>query len=454
MYNIQKAVSRLPFAPKAKEVEITDIKRGLATFAPRPDAPVSFAALRDALKRAGYALASAEIGVAGTLRRGDAGWTLVADRSAQTFDLDTAALNQQELQDGRRVEAVGDWKTAGEGRDARETIKANSISAPAAPADEAKPRRAANGLRGNLFTITAASYARDESEQPSSHEEETRPASPAPAPIRTTSPGLTVYGGGAVTPRFTFTRQRLGGLEVGRQTLSVNVSYTPTPRLQLEAEAGVTRTSYREGGSEGAHAGFGNLSVSGKYRFYRSVGEWGDRQAAARFGVELPTGSTRAPDAARLPRVSEFVRQQLSAVGGGLAAHGDLSYSQARGRLIFGGNVEGVLRSERAGFRTGHELRANTDLEFVIFPFDYRRPTGEVFALLETNFVRRGAGRVRGREVAGSGSTEFFLAPGLQYVATPRVVFEGSAQLPVARRGGGESLQTRAGLLVGVRYLF
>ena len=58
MFNIQKAVSRLPFAPKLKEIEITDIKNGLGVFTPKPGQAVSFAALKEALKKAGYTLAS------------------------------------------------------------------------------------------------------------------------------------------------------------------------------------------------------------------------------------------------------------------------------------------------------------------------------------------------------------------------------------------------------------
>ena len=34
MFNIQKAVGRLDFAPKQKEIEITDIKKGLGVFVP------------------------------------------------------------------------------------------------------------------------------------------------------------------------------------------------------------------------------------------------------------------------------------------------------------------------------------------------------------------------------------------------------------------------------------
>jgi hypothetical protein len=40
VYNIQKAVSRLEFAPKLKEIEVTDIQKGLGVFTPKSDKPV------------------------------------------------------------------------------------------------------------------------------------------------------------------------------------------------------------------------------------------------------------------------------------------------------------------------------------------------------------------------------------------------------------------------------
>jgi hypothetical protein len=69
VYNIQKAVSRLEFAPKLKEVHITDIKAGLGVFTPKPDKPVSFTALKHSLQKAGYTLDRADITVSGTLMR-------------------------------------------------------------------------------------------------------------------------------------------------------------------------------------------------------------------------------------------------------------------------------------------------------------------------------------------------------------------------------------------------
>ena len=52
MFNIQKAVSRLNFAPKISEIEITDIKNGVGVFTPKPEKAVSFAALKESLKAA------------------------------------------------------------------------------------------------------------------------------------------------------------------------------------------------------------------------------------------------------------------------------------------------------------------------------------------------------------------------------------------------------------------
>jgi len=92
--------------------------------------------------------------------------------------------------------------------------------------------------------------------------------------------------------------------------------------------------------------------------FTPKVEAWGDRQAGLRFGLELPTGKKSAPGDQQL-QAPEFVRQQLSPISGGLSPHADLTYSQAKGRFIFGANAEGVLRSKRDGFRMGRELRIN-----------------------------------------------------------------------------------------------
>ncbi len=416
MYNIQKAVSRLDYAPKLKEIELTDIKKGLGEFTPKPDKPVSFAALKATLKSAGYVLDAADITIAGTLDQEGESWVVTIKSSGQKFVLEGPVTG---LEAGSAIEITGDWKTTGKGNSAREVIT---------------PAKKLQASRHRDFSFIQATFVEDLPE----------------APIRVTSPGLTVYKGGAITPRVYFIRQHLGALKVNRQMVDVSLSYTPLSTLQLEAEVPISRTSFDDGATSGSGVGLGNVSVWTKYRFFREVKTYGDRQAAVRFGLELPTGKKDAPSL----NAPAFVRQQLTPINGGLSPHFDLAFSQAGGRFIFGGNAEAIFRTERDGFRLGHEQRLSTDLEYVLLPREYKKPGGELFLILETTFVHRGTGRLNSTPVADSKATEYYLAPGLQYAARPRFVVEGSVQFPVVRNTGMLALRTDVNVLLGVKYLF
>jgi len=420
VYNIQKAVSRLDYAPKLKEIELTDITKGLGEFTPKPDKPVSFAALKATLKSAGYVLDAADITIAGTLEQESESWVVTVKASGQKFVLEGPNAVTG-LEAGAAIEITGDWKTVGKGNIAREVIT---------PGKKTQASRTSSDFR--FIPATFVSVEEDE------------------APIRVTSPGLTVYKGGAITPRVYFIRQHLGSLKVNRQMVDVSLSYTPLSTLQLEAEVPISRTSFHDGVTSGSNVGLGNISVWTKYRFFREVKTYGDRQAAARFGLELPTGKKDAPSL----NAPAFVRQQLTPINGGLSPHLDLAFSQAGGRFIFGGNAEAIFRTERDGFRLGHEQRLSTDLEYVLLPREYKKPGGELFLILETTFVHRGTGRLNSTPVADSKATEYYLAPGLQYAARPRFVVEGSVQFPVVRNTGMLALRTDVNVLLGVKYLF
>lgn len=433
-------MSRLDYAPKLKEIELTDIKKGLGVFTPKPDKPVSFAALKATLKSAGYKLDAADITVAGTLHKEGDAWIVVVKPSGQKFVIEgpNAANVTAGAEDGAEVEIDGDWTTAGKGADAREVI---------APAKKNLASRSQTSNDLQLARFVAAKFTLDRNTGDLD-------AEPQPvAPIRVTSPGLTVYKGGAITPRLYLIRQHLGPLKVNRQVIDVSLSYTPSPRLQLEAEVPISRTSFDDGLTSGSSVGLGNITVWSKYRFFREVKTYGDRQAAVRFGLELPTGKKDAPTQTQV-NVPAFVRQQLTPINGGFAPHFDLAFSQAGGRFIFGGNAEVIFRAERDGFRMGHEQRLNTDLEYVLLPRDYQKPGGELFLILETTFVHRGTGRLNSAPVDGSKATEYYLAPGLQYAAQPRFVVEGSVQFPVIRNNGPLVLRTDVNVLLGVKYLF
>ncbi|HKY27597.1 MAG TPA: hypothetical protein VJM12_06590, partial [Pyrinomonadaceae bacterium] len=287
MYNIQKAVSRLDYAPKLKEIEITDIKKGLGVFTPKPDKPVSFAALKATLKDAGYTLDAADITVVGTLDKEGERWVVVAKTSGQKFVLEGPNVEKAiaGLEIGASFEINGGWKTLGQGSSAREAIT---------PVEKKKASHARSDSL--FFSFTAARFVlSDENDEPANTDLFGEAVMP-PAPIRVTSPGLTVFKGGAITPRLYLIRQSLGRLKVNRQVVAASISYTPSPHVQLEAEFPISRTSFREGATSGSGAGLGNITAWTKYRFFRQVKTYGDRQAAARFGLELPTGKKDTPD--------------------------------------------------------------------------------------------------------------------------------------------------------------
>lgn len=409
-------MSRLGYAPKRKDIQITDIKAGTGVFVPKSDKPVSFTALKSELKKAGYVLASAAITVSGKLAHEGEKWSIVTP-SGQRFALvDSADGLLKDAASGASVEVSGDWKAE---KDDTEVITLGSL--------KKLPRQALFKPRFNFSFF-----------------------GPTSAPIRVTSPGLTVYKGGAVVPRVFFIKQHLDDLEVRRQVLDLSVSYTPSPRVQLEIDVPVSRASFDDGLTDGSNTGLGNITFWTKYRFFRKVKTYGDRQAAMRFGLELPTGSKDAPSL----NAPDFVRQQLTPISGGLSPHFDISFSQAGGRFIVGGDAEAIVRSERDGFRMGHEVRVSTDSEYVLLPRKYDAPGGELFLILETTFVHRSNGKLSGSTVSGSKSTEYYLAPGLQYAAAPQLVLEGSFQFPVIRNTGPLVLKNAQNFLLGIRYLF
>ena len=419
---------------------------------PKPDKAVSFAALKQNLKKAGYALDSADITITGKLAKEADRWLLINESSGQKFLLESKTFEKFSLEPDSSFEVIGNWKAVGEGAAAQEVVELQSAKK-AADATKAKTAGSVKNTVDTEKSTVRLLNANFTGFSPSPILEEESEIKKPLAPIRTTSPGLTVYQGGAITPRLYFIRQHLGDLEVRRQILDLSVSYTPTTKLQLEAEIPFSRITFDDGERKGSGFGLGNVTLWGKYRFFRTVKTYGDRQAAFRFGLELPTGKKTAPNE-RDVNAPAFVREQLTPISGGLSPHFDVSFSQAGGRFIFGGNVEGILRTERNGFRLGNEIRVNTDFEYVLLPFDYAKPGKELFVILETSLIARGNGRLGGTKVPESSGTEFYISPGLQYAADPRFVVEGSVQIPVFHNSGAMMLRTDYNFLLGVRYLF
>lgn len=276
----------------------------------------------------------------------------------------------------------------------------------------------------------------------------------AAAPLRTPSPGTGVYHGLSVNGRFTLGEERSDdGPELAEAIAAVDVKYTPATSWSFTVTVlRVERTAKGRDRRETRLSGLGDVKLSGKYRFFRQLGRWRDRQAAFGFGVELPTGARRtlAADAALPLSLREAVQPGSDSTD----FFADLSYQQARGRHVQAAAVGYRRNGEGDGYRFGDEARLDLDAEAIVLPRKYEVPGHEVFALIEASFVHRGSDELHGARVPGTSRTELLLAPGLEYVATEQLALGISAAVPVVAHVDDDGLASRWQLLVEARYAF
>jgi hypothetical protein len=108
VHNITTAVRRLSFAPKPKDMKVTDIKTGHFLFIPRADRPAHYAELRREVVNAGYDVEGTKIEVRGALA---ADGTLVATGTRQVFALSGPAVAKlhQAVASGGEAVVFGAW---------------------------------------------------------------------------------------------------------------------------------------------------------------------------------------------------------------------------------------------------------------------------------------------------------------------------------------------------------
>lgn len=80
--------------------------------------------------------------------------------------------------------------------------------------------------------------------------------------------------------------------------------------------------------------------------------------------------------------------------------------------------------------------------------------TPSVLLVLELNGESRDFARAGGVQLANSGGNLLFLSPGIEYIATKRVVLEFSSPIPVRRDMNGLQPKPSSSFIGGVRWLF
>jgi len=271
------------------------------------------------------------------------------------------------------------------------------------------------------------------------------------APIRTNTPGTGVLMGAGVTGRFTLTREQGDRERLSETAWLTRFVYTPSTHWIFALEVPYAeRTVDVDGLGRRSASGAGDVAVSGKFRFYRRVGRWWDRQAAVEARLELPTGATAAPGDLRLP-----LRRGLAPGSGSTDGSLDLIYQQAHGRFVQAADFAYRENGDGpGGYRQGSEARLNVDAEYILLPRDYREPGHELFTLLEATVVHREADRAGAERFPETARDEVLLAPGLEYVATERLFLALSVQFPLSSEVAAGGRRSDWNALVEARFSF
>lgn len=206
-----------------------------------------------------------------------------------------------------------------------------------------------------------------------------------------------------------------------------------------------------DGGRMRFHAaGVGDVLVDTKWVFLRANRRSGVTRVGVQGGVTIPVGETdaRLPDGAVAPR-------PLQLGSGSWDVPLDLIASHVDGRWGLSGNIGYRLNTEDGGFDAGDAFGYDVALGFRLAPHVYESLSDQtVVAYLELNGTVSDEDRIGGARHPDSGGHLLFVSPDLQWVPTPWLLLEGSAQFPVVQDLNGVQVEHEPRFQLGTRIRF
>lgn len=202
-----------------------------------------------------------------------------------------------------------------------------------------------------------------------------------------------------------------------------------------------------DGGANAAYAdvrGFGDLWLHGKWRFQEEE----NTHIAALFGLKLPIGADNERDSSGT-RVDVWNQPSTGAVD--YAA--GMSYTRyVTSRIAVDASAIYTLRGRDRGFQVGDRFDAGISLEYALdnepTAYPHWSVSGELFA------VRLEKNQDHDELVPNSGSTTFFLVPGLRCQWSPNLRLHAELGVPVSEELAGEQANTRLKAAFGLEMAF
>jgi len=191
---------------------------------------------------------------------------------------------------------------------------------------------------------------------------------------------------------------------------------------------------------ENSSSGIGDLQFSVKHAFYRKDALKRTTRLAWTAGIKLPTGDETETPALGSGSVDYMIGGILTHIVDRFAVHADLKYK---------------VNTEANGVRAGNTLKHDLAFEYRVWPARFQSMSDKTYNLiLELNGNYAESSNNGGSTVANTGGETLFLSPGIQLVATPRLIIEALFQYPIVQelRGTQPGVDYTASL--GFRYSF
>jgi len=271
------------------------------------------------------------------------------------------------------------------------------------------------------------------------------PASVLAAPIFGASPRTQFFLGTAVRSFGLYQESEGGGKELNAWTAPAIFSYALITDATLTLNVPYVNKHFETPTGTFDASGIGDISLVGKYRFYRRDLPFGRDQFAFIGGLEFPSGST-----SKGPGIKAAPALQLGS--GGVDGIVGVAAGTTRSWYSIEGALQGKINSEAKDFKFGNVLLYDLYLAYQTYP-EWPTPPAQLNFSVEFNGRTFADNEVEGRDL-NTGGTVLFISPGIQYIVTGNLLFETGVQIPIVNDFPSEELEPDFTVLFGFRFIF
>ena len=271
------------------------------------------------------------------------------------------------------------------------------------------------------------------------------PAQILAAPIFGASPRTQFFLGTALRSFGQFEKASGGGKELKVWTAPAIFSYAVATNATLNLVVPYQRRHLETPTGDFDAEGIGDITLFGKYTFYRRDLPFGRDQLALIGGLELPSGST-----SKGPGLKDAPALQLGS--GGVDGIVGIAAGTTRRSYSIEGAVRGKINSEAKDFKFGNVLLYDLYLAYQTYP-EWPTPPAQLNFSIEFNGRTFADNEVEGKTV-DTGGTVLFISPGIQYIVTGNLLFETGVQVPIVKDFPSGQLEPDFTVLFGFRFIF